>query len=180
MNYRLCCAAPADSTLARSQPPLRTTDTPRRHAISSCAWLIPLREAVEQNDVERLKAVEDAGRSGPHAREWNVRRRIAVRLYNRGRPGRFLVYPFFFFQAEDGIRDLIVTGVQTCALPISANHPVLDLQTGGGDAVVDARDLPIEPGQLALAEHVHEAGPALAVEGVGPCGVALPDRKSVV
>src|SRR5206468_8443557 len=25
----------------------------------------------------------------------------------------------FFFQAEDGIRDLIVTGVQTCALPIS-------------------------------------------------------------
>src|SRR5206468_4338986 len=27
-------------------------------------------------------------------------------------------YSFFFFQAEDGIRDLIVTGVQTCALPI--------------------------------------------------------------
>src|SRR2546430_9164790 len=27
----------------------------------------------------------------------------------------------FFFQAEDGIRDLTVTGVQTCALPISAN-----------------------------------------------------------
>src|SRR5206468_9876644 len=26
---------------------------------------------------------------------------------------------FFFFQAEDGIRDLIVTGVQTCTLPIS-------------------------------------------------------------
>src|SRR6266496_6026145 len=25
---------------------------------------------------------------------------------------------FFFFQAEDGIRDLYVTGVQTCALPI--------------------------------------------------------------
>src|SRR5206468_8516782 len=30
---------------------------------------------------------------------------------------------FFFFQAEDGIRDLIVTGVQTCALPISASAP---------------------------------------------------------
>src|SRR3989475_11469840 len=36
---------------------------------------------------------------------------------------------FFFFQAEDGIRDLTVTGVQTCALPISwqrtqvARHP---------------------------------------------------------
>src|SRR6266496_5830483 len=41
----------------------------------------------------------------------------------------FLV--FFFFQAEDGIRDLYVTGVQTCALPIccvrilrvSVSHP---------------------------------------------------------
>src|SRR3712207_8208215 len=27
---------------------------------------------------------------------------------------------FFFFQAEDGIRDIGVTGVQTCALPISS------------------------------------------------------------
>src|SRR2546427_9484155 len=31
---------------------------------------------------------------------------------------RQLVLCFFFFQAEDGIRDLTVTGVQTCALPI--------------------------------------------------------------
>src|SRR6266478_7093982 len=30
---------------------------------------------------------------------------------------------FFFFQAEDGIRDLTVTGVQTCALPILPSHP---------------------------------------------------------
>src|SRR5690349_23001303 len=30
---------------------------------------------------------------------------------------------FFFFQAEDGIRDLYVTGVQTCALPISCGGP---------------------------------------------------------
>src|SRR5712664_2175840 len=30
-----------------------------------------------------------------------------------------VIFVFFFFQAEDGIRDLIVTGVQTCALPIS-------------------------------------------------------------
>src|SRR5258708_36294604 len=29
---------------------------------------------------------------------------------------------FFFFQAEDGIRDDLVTGVQTCALPISATR----------------------------------------------------------
>src|SRR5256884_4196566 len=30
---------------------------------------------------------------------------------------------FFFFQAEDGIRDVAVTGVQTCALPICADEP---------------------------------------------------------
>src|SRR5258708_10503735 len=30
---------------------------------------------------------------------------------------------FFFFQAEDGIRDDLVTGVQTCALPISIPLP---------------------------------------------------------
>src|SRR5579871_2139132 len=30
----------------------------------------------------------------------------------------FCIVFFFFFQAEDGIRDLYVTGVQTCALPI--------------------------------------------------------------
>src|SRR2546427_3287850 len=34
----------------------------------------------------------------------------------------FVIF-FFFFQAEDGIRDLTVTGVQTCALPISARPP---------------------------------------------------------
>src|SRR5207245_4263968 len=31
----------------------------------------------------------------------------------------YLLFYFFFFQAEDGIRDATVTGVQTCALPIS-------------------------------------------------------------
>src|SRR5207248_3773347 len=31
----------------------------------------------------------------------------------------YFVLFFFFFQAEDGIRDRTVTGVQTCALPIS-------------------------------------------------------------
>src|SRR2546422_7210374 len=30
----------------------------------------------------------------------------------------FATHFFFFFQAEDGIRDVAVTGVQTCALPI--------------------------------------------------------------
>src|SRR5687767_15601629 len=32
---------------------------------------------------------------------------------------------FFFFQAEDGIRDKLVTGVQTCALPILTNAAAL-------------------------------------------------------
>src|SRR6266540_7078061 len=36
------------------------------------------------------------------------------------------VWLFFFFQAEDGIRDRDVTGVQTCALPISRNGPSAD------------------------------------------------------
>src|SRR5256886_11885041 len=34
---------------------------------------------------------------------------------------------FFFFQAEDGIRDLTVTGVQTCALPIYRWIPLIFL-----------------------------------------------------
>src|SRR5256885_17145700 len=32
------------------------------------------------------------------------------------------VFVFFFFQAEDGIRDYKVTGVQTCALPICSSR----------------------------------------------------------
>src|SRR5258707_2129029 len=54
-------------------------------------------------------------------------RRPAMRLYTveRSIGTRY----FFFFQAEDGIRDIGVTGVQTCALPIytgraSAHSPV--------------------------------------------------------
>src|SRR5258708_30230859 len=44
---------------------------------------------------------------------------------------------FFFFQAEDGIRDDLVTGVQTCALPISAtcaawDHPLFNRVIGAG------------------------------------------------
>src|SRR2546430_6416023 len=47
-------------------------------------------------------------------------------LYYSNLTFRALVYVicifFFFFQAEDGIRDLTVTGVQTCALPISSSR----------------------------------------------------------
>src|SRR5207245_4223338 len=40
---------------------------------------------------------------------------------------------FFFFQAEDGIRDATVTGVQTCALPISTveQHAAESREVGG-------------------------------------------------
>src|SRR5207249_5344185 len=42
---------------------------------------------------------------------------------------------FFFFQAEDGIRDRNVTGVQTCALPISTSfhRQTPNNQEGGTD-----------------------------------------------
>src|SRR3989454_5268167 len=36
-----------------------------------------------------------------------------------------MVHFFFFFQAEDGIRDYKVTGVQTCALPILVNSAMV-------------------------------------------------------
>src|SRR2546426_1381320 len=38
------------------------------------------------------------------------------------------IFFFFFFQAEDGIRDYKVTGVQTCALPISSRRRHTRLQ----------------------------------------------------
>src|SRR5690606_39636334 len=41
-------------------------------------------------------------------------------LYTSCTSVSLLVFLFFFFQAEDGIRDFHVTGVQTCALPIFA------------------------------------------------------------
>src|SRR2546430_7731941 len=44
----------------------------------------------------------------------------------------------FFFQAEDGIRDLTVTGVQTCALPISPNNPVFVNRLDGHEALANA------------------------------------------
>src|SRR5260221_9956832 len=50
---------------------------------------------------------------------------------------------FFFFQAEDGIRDHCVTGVQTCALPISS-FPVED-----GDAtILELRVAPADLGKV--------------------------------
>ena len=42
----------------------------------------------------------------------------------------FAFFVFFFFQAEDGIRDVAVTGVQTCALPISGEGYFVNTTSG--------------------------------------------------
>src|SRR3712207_7065084 len=44
---------------------------------------------------------------------------------------------FFFFQAEDGIRDIGVTGVQTCALPIYAEVWVKSERANPGGSIKD-------------------------------------------
>src|SRR2546430_12123958 len=68
---------------------------------------------------------------------------------------------FFFFQAEDGIRDLTVTGVQTCALPISAlreftPHVILsDFSMPGFDGME----------ALALAREISPDTPFVFVSG---------------
>src|SRR5215813_7048533 len=66
---------------------------------------------------------------------------------------------FFFFQAEDGIRDADVTGVQTCALPIAGPERrsikmkgrVAVLRAYGGE--FDLREYPVpevEPGAILV------------------------------
>src|SRR5258707_8619020 len=52
-----------------------------------------------------------------------VRSRLGPRMADRAAV-RERVRTVFFFQAEDGIRDIGVTGVQTCALPICAEYDV--------------------------------------------------------
>src|SRR3712207_7495912 len=66
---------------------------------------------------------------------------------------------FFFFQAEDGIRDIGVTGVQTCALPIWAvfsDGTEADVDVVGADplsdlAVVRARAATPSPAEMGDA-----------------------------
>src|SRR5437879_13869483 len=48
-----------------------------------------------------------------------------------------VLFFFFFFQAEDGIRDTSVTGVQTCALPISRLGSAARLGGGSGKLGAD-------------------------------------------
>src|SRR5437764_4477720 len=61
--------------------------------------------------------------------------------------GWCVAWGFFFFQAEDGIRDTSVTGVQTCALPIFAYYRDVAPCAGehanvGGDVGAEIGDEP--------------------------------------
>src|SRR5215217_8285379 len=76
----------------------------------------------------------------------------------------------FVFQAEDGIRDIGVTGVQTCALPILARERGLDLSglagSGPGGRIVKA-DVE-RAATTAPAAPAPEAAPAAAPAGPTP------------
>src|SRR2546430_8724770 len=65
---------------------------------------------------------------------------------------------FIFFQAEDGIRDLTVTGVQTCALPICGTEPRLTNTT------IDGINVPSPEGGVRQIKF--DAIPADIVESV--------------
>src|SRR3989454_1659213 len=68
-----------------------------------------------------------------------------------------LFFFFFFFQAEDGIRDYKVTGVQTCALPISQLPTVpnsFELGSGELDRHLDA---PFPASLLDVEHTTHDA-----------------------
>src|SRR6266496_1976190 len=72
---------------------------------------------------------------------------------------------FFFFQAEDGIRDLYVTGVQTCALPILARAEI------GGDLACSGAQLGSNrDGTGLLAEGVKIGGQVFLREGFATDG----------
>src|SRR3989304_1136963 len=56
----------------------------------------------------------------------------------RGRRSRGARRCSFFLQAEAGIRDVAVTGVQTCALPIYIHDEIKDLGSHVDNSLVDA------------------------------------------
>src|SRR6267143_4419943 len=60
---------------------------------------------------------------------------------------------FFFFQAEDGIRDGTVTGVQTCALPISRGNLDDHFARLGDDRLATETRV-----QLQIGRHVETVG----------------------
>src|SRR2546430_5274763 len=80
--------------------------------------------------------------------------------------GRVKGCVLFFFQAEDGIRDLTVTGVQTCALPISHAQQELLQMKGLGEVVIAAGLQAPDPihGIAACGEKQHRRVVALLAQ----------------
>src|ERR1017187_5852393 len=85
-------------------------------------------------------------------------------------------YIFFFFQAEDGIRDTSVTGVQTCALPISSLFASVDrlgierarlahLPLAVFQAAEEAALVALMADARTLRLHLDEHGIAVAIGG---------------
>src|SRR4030043_1014203 len=66
------------------------------------------------------------------------------------------IYCFFFFQAEDGIRDVAVTGVQTCALPIWTETKIQSTSITGANLQLDTQSH--IAGLSQLSDAVHEYG----------------------
>src|SRR5438309_7368059 len=78
----------------------------------------------------------------------------------------FIIYLFFFFfQAEDGIRDGTVTGVQTCALPISGRRRPVRGAPSAGETLYQAR------------QPMVRLGPASAVLPPGGFLQAVPEAE---
>src|SRR3712207_7392844 len=83
----------------------------------------------------------------------------------------------FFFQAEDGIRDIGVTGVQTCALPISKQEVKQEHKELEGNPEIKGR---VRRLQREMARRrMLAAVPKATVVITNPTHVAV-DRKSVV
>src|SRR5215204_1286780 len=76
---------------------------------------------------------------------------------------------FFFFQAEDGIRDHCVTGVQTCALPISLERFLHKAYLGQKQFSIEGLDMTVpmldEMIQLAAAHGAREVVVGMAHRG---------------
>src|SRR3712207_6879402 len=72
----------------------------------------------------------------------------------------------FFFQAEDGIRDIGVTGVQTCALPICRRAAVRRLDRLAEPAVVPFTEDPPDLADVGHARLEHRDTPAVRPERV--------------
>src|SRR2546427_7307399 len=89
----------------------------------------------------------------------------------------FLQLFFFFFQAEDGIRDLTVTGVQTCALPIFSSTQL--------QAAISSSDIFSQgAAQVTVFNPTPGGGTSNAVNftitSLSAGGTLFKDRKSVV